>query len=835
MDEASKQRGLRIRTLTEKTMDEFANRVIAYKKKLQQVWLSVEEEVESTLTCGNDTLVLRKAEQYICFKYGEYRMVCRDYMTYLEATRTEESFRLLEENKENDDRCDKIVNSILGQLDIRRDIVRVEVDNRSIRSGGSRGSRYSAKSTSSSLAARAKAEAAKARIAFTEKEAELRKKQAILQEEQAMVAATAQRKQEELEADLGLPRDKKLYAEAAAEVEVFETVSEWRGSESRHDSLTSRHMENPMDRTKDYVLNHSTHSDIISEGNEPRNVMRFPLFPLHISDITAPAMNEAAAPLQHITEQSTSKEYNMGTEFGRFLVKKELLMSRFTKFQDDPIVYTVWKNTFKNITQELCVTHLEEIDLLLKWLGPESARQALSLRTANSHDQAGGLNKIWDRLDERYGAPELIENILRKKVANFPRITVKEPKKLYDLSDVMSEIESVKDNEQYATLFAYYDSSIGVNPVVSKLPTHLQNKWTERARKYKKSHEVTFPPFTFFVAFIREISTSMNDPSFDYDVSTVTFKTSKEEPTPRQTRTISTRKTEVQPKENPDCPIHPTSSNHSLSSCREFQKMPIDDRRQLLKDKRICFRCCNSDQHQIKDCKVSIRCNECESVKHTTALHIFKPKAKNFEKKDSVPESPNGGERSSTRTDINCMCAQICGDASLSKSCAKVVKVCVYPKGRPDEKIQLYALIDDQSNRTLGSPEFFEGFKDTCTFQEIRYSLSSLAGNITTTGRRADGFVIESLDGTTTYDLPSLMECIEIPDNREEIPTPDIAMRYPHLKDIAMDIPELDENAGILLLIGRDLPEAHHVHDQNVGPTGSPYGQRLSLGWVIIG
>jgi hypothetical protein len=55
------------------------------------------------------------------------------------------------------------------------------------------------------------------------------------------------------------------------------------------------------------------------------------------------------------------------------------------------------------------------------------------------------------------------------------------------------------------------------------------------------------------------------------------------------------------------------------------------------------------------------------------------------------------------------------------------------------------------------------------------------------------------------------------------------------LKDIENYIPEIDEDVCIELLIGRDLIAAHHVLDQKVGGDGLPFGQRLPLGWVMIG
>ena len=79
------------------------------------------------------------------------------------------------------------------------------------------------------------------------------------------------------------------------------------------------------------------------------------------------------------------------------------------------------------------------------------------------------------------------------------------------------------------------------------------------------------------------------------------------------------------------------------------------------------------------------------------------------------------------------------------------------------------------------------------------------------------------------------MECDEIPNNRSEIPTPNIAKAYPHLRNISSLIPEIDNSAEISLLIGRDMTQAHHVLSQRIGAPQEPFAQRLLLGWTIIG
>lgn len=115
------------------------------------------------------------------------------------------------------------------------------------------------------------------------------------------------------------------------------------------------------------------------------------------------------------------------------------------------------------------------------------------------------------------------------------------------------------------------------------------------------------------------------------------------------------------------------------------------------------------------------------------------------------------------------------------------------------------------------------------------YQLTSCAGVTDMLGRQARDLIVSSLDGSTSINIPNVIECNQIPDIRNEIPTPDVARSYTHLQDIADNIPEVDENIPILLLIGRDTPEAHHVEEQRTGARNSPFGQKLTLGWVIVG
>lgn len=179
-------------------------------------------------------------------------------------------------------------------------------------------------------------------------------------------------------------------------------------------------------------------------------------------------------------------------------------------------------------------------------------------------------------------------------------------------------------------------------------------------------------------------------------------------------------------------------------------------------------------------------------------------------------------------------CTQVCGTIpGTSKSCAKIVPARIYHDSLKQHSRTVYVLIDDQSSHSLASPSLFDAFDQD--YPNHQYTLISCSGSFTASGRRGTGFVIESLDGKCSFKLPMLIECAELPNNREEIPFPRVAKGYSHLEDISDKIPDLLENVEIELLIGRDLIDAHIVQDQRKGSCGMPFAQKFPLGWVIIG
>lgn len=149
-----------------------------------------------------------------------------------------------------------------------------------------------------------------------------------------------------------------------------------------------------------------------------------------------------------------------------------------------------------------------------------------------------------------------------------------------------------------------------------------------------------------------------------------------------------------------------------------------------------------------------------------------------------------------------------------------------------ERDVKTYVVLDEQSNKSLARSEFFELFNITQGTAAQTLPIKTCSGVIETTGQWANNFIMESIGGKTQIQFPALIECDMLPDDKSEIPMPEVARHYTHLKWVADKIPDLDPSAPILIL-GQDIPQAHKVHSNR--PHNAPYEKRLDVGWVIVG
>ena len=78
------------------------------------------------------------------------------------------------------------------------------------------------------------------------------------------------------------------------------------------------------------------------------------------------------------------------SDFTRHMLRQELVTSRLTRFDDRAEHYKSWKETFKDVVLSLDINANEQIDLLIKWLGPESNKHARSIKSISVSNPEDG-------------------------------------------------------------------------------------------------------------------------------------------------------------------------------------------------------------------------------------------------------------------------------------------------------------------------------------------------------------------------------------------------------------------------------------------------------------
>ena len=125
----------------------------------------------------------------------------------------------------------------------------------------------------------------------------------------------------------------------------------------------------------------------------------------------------------------------------------------------------------------------------------------------------------------------------------------------------------------------------------------------------------------------------------------------------------------------------------------------------FLKEKGICFRCCKTTLHMKRTAVPSVIVHSTAQLSTTQDQHlglrILNP-----------PLSMVGWRIRNQQQDIAIQCTKVCGGHIPNRFCSKICLVKVYPEGKRNKVIKAYAIIDDQSLRSLVCSDFFDTFGD---------------------------------------------------------------------------------------------------------------------------
>ena len=381
-DDLNMERERRIRTLTDKGQTQYMETVRNFTVKLAVSKSDVFLMSKNIDAYVNDLESLLGIKPQMIESGKLYESLCKEYLAFLCRTQTAESLAEVEKiSKEISEFTERFsadlqkINNYIKQL--RESSEQDSESNsgsmtsrRSRASSKSSTKTHSSKATHASTASsekirvRAKAEAAKVRAKFAEQEAKLLKEKTLLDEKQAIEAAQTERKKAHLKTDIDLLNTKMEAAAIEAEADAYETNCDLDDDISH--VLSEKHVQTSESKAAAYI---NQITSAANGENDTQGKHRDVNIKLSGNSLLNPTANTFEPQISHqhyedLKEQTDDHERAIATDFTRFLLKKDLMFSRFNFFTDKAEFYPSWKGSFKNIIHDIKAEPIEEIDLL---------------------------------------------------------------------------------------------------------------------------------------------------------------------------------------------------------------------------------------------------------------------------------------------------------------------------------------------------------------------------------------------------------------------------------------------------------------------------------------
>ena len=475
-------------------------------------------------------------------------------------------------------------------------------------------------------------------------------------------------------------------------------------------------------------------------------------------------------------------------------------------FSGDATMFHPWESSFKAMIRDASVTAEQEMNYLYTYTRGAPQKLVNSFRKRQHGNAHALLKDLWAELRKRFGNVAILTNTLLTRLKEAAKFGDKDRRSLQAFSDICTDVSSQIDQLPGLACLNY--------PHMLK-PIRL--KWEKEVVEYAMKNDDAYPNFKAFATLIERMSALRNHPN----VTAIDSPSKPKEKPKLEHHTTLKGKAEQDEQENDlkHCVFH-DRKGHNLTECKTFKRKTLQEKTDWLKQAGCCFPCLTA-QHLARDCKAKVKCEKCESTRHLEVIHKEKPK-KNHEDDGNREED-----------EVKLAHTKLKDPSITNASCSKMVLLDVFHQDRPDHITRVYALIDKQSNASMISPQLADSLGDHSPKE--KYLLSTCSGSKETKyGRRVTGLVVKSMDGVKIQ-LPTLIECINIPKDKQEIPKPQHVKKFHHLQDIADEIPPFDSKVQVHLLFGRDAPEIIKVKEVRNGPKGTPWAHRLTVGWTVCG
>ena len=491
------------------------------------------------------------------------------------------------------------------------------------------------------------------------------------------------------------------------------------------------------------------------------------------------------------------------------------------RFNGDPVDYQRFLRSFEDNVAKVVRGDAAKLARLVELCDGEAARV---IESCTIMDPEKGYPRACQLLRERFGDPYAAVKRWVDRVLDDEKTT-----SLREYADTLrSCFEALTSTNSLAEM-----NESSMVKVVAKLPNYLQNKW--RGRVYDVRTEGRRPNFQDLVRFVERAAIEANDHVYGVP------QKSKTREHPKASFAVNARSC---------CPV--CDDHHHATECTVLLKRTLEQRLQIVREKRLCFLCLQPG-HMVNKCMMSTRCkvDRC-GKKHATLLHdaqrarpgthyadVNEPCQRQSGMSNLNPSavpfpSTNGVVKDGVYHPQQYPMTVVSSHASSShyssgKIALPIVRVKVTNPGN-GRTITTHALLDNGSTNSFCTERLMAELGVEGMVEEL--TLTTLEKADSKSHSKVVKLTVSDIDGEGKIDIHHVYSRELLPIRPQHLGTMSDINEWPHLQGI--DLPRASANE-VTMLIGLDCPDAVMPLDIVKGKRGEPYAVRTRLGWTLNG
>ena len=221
------------------------------------------------------------------------------------------------------------------------------------------------------------------------------------------------------------------------------------------------------------------------------------------------------------------------------------------------------------------------------------------------------ISEMWKRLDEKYGDPAKVADVIIDGIRRTRFIREGEEKRFVEFVEIIED--GYRDLKRLG-LESEITTTSSVSIIEKKLPADIRRKWAEIVSADNSTVDKT-DKFPSLLKFLRS-----QRGAIEYDTASLRVPAGQVKALIHHT----TAKEEIDMKDQRmtqgKCLIH-EDGKHSTEQCKVYSSKSIDDKKTLLKEKNACWSCLKVG-HRSRVCRAKRICNikDCP-LTHHQSLH----------------------------------------------------------------------------------------------------------------------------------------------------------------------------------------------------------------------